>query len=142
MKNQESKTLGFLVSDVARLLRFDFDRRSRKLGLSRSQWSVLARLSIRSGIQQKELADLMDIKPITLTRHLDRLESEGWIERRNHPNDRRANNVYLTEKGKSVIGNLRKIGQNVREKALSGINNKEEARLLEMLALIRDNLSN
>ena len=82
------ENLGILVHDVARLLRYNFDSRATNLGLTRSRWSVLSSLSRNDGIQQQELAKLMDIKPITLTRHLDRLQTDGLIERRNDPKDR------------------------------------------------------
>ena len=103
VKKANDQSLGLLIHDVARLLRYDFDKRSSNLGLTRSRWSVLARLSDRGGIQQQELAKLLDIKPITLTRHLDRLESDGLIERRNDPEDRRANRIYLTSKAIAII---------------------------------------
>ncbi|MGB4247523.1 MAG: MarR family transcriptional regulator, partial [Pseudohongiellaceae bacterium] len=70
------KSLGFAIHNVARLLRWSFDRQSQEIGLTRAQWSVLAHLHRGDGIQQKTLAQLMDIKPITLARHLDRLEVE------------------------------------------------------------------
>lgn len=139
MPISDDQSLGVLVHDAARLMRYDFDAQAITLGLTRSRWSVLARLSNHSGIQQQELAKLMDIKPITLTRHLDRLESDGLIERRNDPVDRRAKNVYLTSNAEQVIEQLHEIGAIVREKALLGFSKKEETQLLELLKRVRTN---
>src|SRR5690348_13133430 len=83
------RSFGFLLYDAARLLRRDFDRRARRIGLTRAQWSVLANLVRNEGVNQAGLADIMEIQPITLVRLLDRLEEAGWIERRPDPTDRR-----------------------------------------------------
>src|SRR3954447_25460282 len=87
--------LGFLLHDVARLLRTRFDQRARVLGLSRAQWSVLAHLSRNEGIRQNALADILEVEPITLARLLDRLEESGMVERRVDPNDRRARRLFV-----------------------------------------------
>ncbi len=84
------RSFGFLLYDSARLLRRDFDRRARAIGLTRAQWSVLSHLVRYGGVNQAALADLMEIQPITLVRLLDRLEEAGWIVRQADPNDRRS----------------------------------------------------
>lgn len=134
------KSLGFAIHDVARLLRWSFDRQSQEIGLTRAQWSVLAHLHRGDGIQQKTLAQLMDIKPITLARHLDRLEVEAWIERRDDPDDRRAKRVYLNPKATSVIETLSRLGQKVRKQAMTGISAEEEEQFMQTLLRIRSNL--
>ena len=88
--------LGFLVHDVARLMRVAYDRRARALGLTRSQWWVLNYLYFNEGITQSALADLLDVEKPTLGRLLDRLEAKGWIARQADRHDRRAKRVYLT----------------------------------------------
>ena len=140
MKTDINEGFGFVIHDVARLLRWSFDRQSQDLGLTRAQWSVLAHLTRGDGIQQKSLACLMDIAPITLARHLDHLEVDAWIERRDDPNDRRAKRVYLTPKAKPMIEKLGKLGQKVRKQALSGIDAKDEKMFLDVLLRIRENL--
>jgi MarR family transcriptional regulator, transcriptional regulator for hemolysin len=140
MKTDINEGFGFVIHDVARLLRWSFDRQSQDLGLTRAQWSVLAHLFRGDGIQQKSLACLMDIAPITLARHLDHLEVDAWIERRDDPNDRRAKRVYLTPKAKPMIEKLGKLGQKIRKQALSGIDAKDEKMFLDVLLRIRENL--
>ncbi|NQV70529.1 MAG: MarR family transcriptional regulator [Pseudohongiella sp.] len=140
MKTDINEGFGFVIHDVARLLRWSFDRQSQDLGLTRAQWSVLAHLFRGDGIQQKSLACLMDIAPITLARHLDHLEVDAWIERRDDPNDRRAKRVYLTPKAKPMIEKLGKLGQKIRIQALSGIDAKDEKMFLDVLLRIRENL--
>ena len=140
MKTDINEGFGFVIHDVARLLRWSFDRQSQDLGLTRAQWSVLAHLFRGDGIQQKSLACLMDIAPITLARHLDHLEVDAWIERRDDPVDRRAKRVYLTPKAKPMLEKLGKLGQKICKQALSGIDAKDEKMFLDVLLRIRENL--
>lgn len=142
MKMKKSENFGFVIHDVSRLLRWAFDRQSQELGLTRAQWSVLAHLHRRDGIQQKDLALLMDIKPITLARHLDRLEANTWVERRNDPNDRRAKLIFLMPKAKPMIKKLSNLGQEVSKLALRGIGANEEKAFMVTLLRVRDNLTN
>jgi DNA-binding MarR family transcriptional regulator len=135
-----AEVLGFLIHDVARMMRWEFDRRANELGLTRSQWQVLAHLLRLEGAQQKELADVMDITPITLTGLLDRLERDGWVERRGDPADRRAKRVYLTDKVEPVTKSIRKIGSEVRHQALEGLDEAEQTQLMHLLQRIRGNL--
>src|SRR5258708_34433503 len=88
-------TLGFLLHDVARLLRKRFERNARGSGLTRSQWHVLTYLAQNEGINQSRLAELLDVEPITLCRIVDKLQSFGLIERQPHPSDRRASVLRL-----------------------------------------------
>ncbi|MDR0781290.1 MAG: MarR family transcriptional regulator [Pseudomonadales bacterium] len=138
--NRPADTLGFLFHDVARMMRWEFDRRAGELGLTRAQWQVLACLLRLEGAQQKELADLMDITPITLTGLLDRLERDGWVERRADPADRRAKRVYLTDKVEPVTKSVRKIGVKVCCQALDGLDEAEQTQLTHLLLRIRSNL--
>jgi DNA-binding MarR family transcriptional regulator len=87
--------LGLLVSDIARLLRRNMDRRLQSLGLTQAQWRAIARLARSEGMTQAALAESLEIQPITLTRLVDRMEKAGWVERRTHPLDRRAVQLYL-----------------------------------------------
>ena len=141
MKKNFDKSLGFAIHDVARLLRWSFDRQSAHLGLTRAQWSVLAHLSRTDGVQQKTLAQVMDITPITLARHLDRLEVDAWIERRDDPDDRRAKRVFLNAKARPMLDALSTLSQKVRATALQGISAEEEVRFMDVLLRIRENLA-
>lgn len=142
MKIDRNENFGFVIHDVARLLRWTFDRQSQDLGLTRAQWSVLAHLYRRDGIQQKDLALLLDIKPITLARQLDRLEANAWVKRRNDPNDRRAKLIFLTPKAKPMIRKLSNVGHEVSKLALRGITVKDEDAFIGTLLRIRENLTN
>jgi MarR family transcriptional regulator for hemolysin len=141
MNDSLNEGLGFVVHDVARMMRWQFDRRASGLKLTRSQWSVLAHLLRTDGIQQKELAEQMDITAITLTGLLDRMEREGWVERRADPIDRRAKRIYLTEKVAPVTKELRALGREVRKFALQGLSDAEQQQLMALLIKVRSNLS-
>src|SRR5690606_28746084 len=90
-----TRSLGFLLADVSRLVRRRFDARARDLGLTRARWRVLPQLRRREGINEASLAEIMEVEPITLGRHIDRLVEKGFVERRPDPSDRRAWRLYL-----------------------------------------------
>jgi MarR family transcriptional regulator, transcriptional regulator for hemolysin len=133
-------TLGFLLHDVARLLRKRFEQRARDLGLTRSQWQTLAYLNRNEGIHQSGLADILEIEPITLVRILDRLEERGLVERRRHPTDRRIWLLYLRDAARPLIETMRAIGDATRQEALAGLPDAERARLVEALSMMKTNL--
>ena len=134
-------TFGFVVHDVARLLRKRFDQRARALGLTRAQWQVLAHLARNEGINQSGLADILEIENITLGRLVDRLEESGWVERRLCGNDRRVRLLHLTEKAKPILGQMWALGLETRGEALSGLSAEDQTTLLNMLRRVRANLS-
>jgi DNA-binding MarR family transcriptional regulator len=135
------RSFGFLLYDSARLLRRNFDRRARAIGLTRAQWSVLAHLARNEGISQAGLADILDIEPITLGRLIDRLEEAGWVERRPHATDRRVYTLYLTAKVRPVIEQIRALAAETKAVALAGVSAEEQDRVVEILARIRANLA-
>jgi MarR family transcriptional regulator for hemolysin len=128
------------LMDVARMLRTYADQRARQFGISRAQWVVLIRLDRSEGLKQSELAEILDLQPISLTRLLDRLAENGLIERRADPNDRRANRLYLTPAARPLIEQLGKLGLDMMETVLDGLDGKANDRLLRDLALMKDNL--
>ncbi len=138
---QPEQSIGFLISDVARLLRRNFDKRAQKIGLSRAQWQVLAWLKRNEGISQTQLADLLEISPMTLVRLIDRLEMSGLVERRPHPTDRRVYRLYLAGHAHPTLDRLWAMGAETREEALSGIAPEVEAAMIEALIRIRRNLT-
>ena len=93
----------FQLSDVARTMRTYIDQRAREHGMTRAQWGVLARLERQEGMTQAEMAEALEIQPISLVRLIDRLCQHGLVERRPHPRDRRANRLYLTDKGRTTF---------------------------------------
>ena len=97
------REVAFNINDVARLLKTYADQRARDFGMTRAQWAVLARVERSEGLKQCELADTLDLQPITLTRLIDRLCDGGLIERRSDPDDRRAKRLYLTPAARPVL---------------------------------------
>ena len=134
------REIAFQIMDVARMLRTYADQRARQFGISRAQWGVLVRLDRSEGLKQSELAEILDLQPITLTRLLDRLAHNGLIERRADPNDRRANRLYLTPAARPLITKLAALGQDMMETVLEGLDDESNARLLHELGAMKDNL--
>jgi MarR family transcriptional regulator for hemolysin len=134
-------SFGFLLHDTARLMRRDFERRSRSSGLTRAQWAVLAYLARSEGTSQAALAETLDIEPITLVRLLDRLESAGWVERRPDPTDRRVRRLYLTETARPLMDQFQELASATREAALVGLSEAERRQLTDLLTKVRTNLS-
>ncbi|MEH3046772.1 MarR family winged helix-turn-helix transcriptional regulator [Sphingomonas adhaesiva] len=135
-----SDSIGFLVGDVSRLLRRRFDERARTIGVTRPQWRALTALSRSEGINQGALAERLEVEPITLCRMIDRLEEAGLVERRRAPADRRAWHIYLTDKSRPLIDQLRLLADDLSVQAMEGLAPDEQTRLSGMLERIRDNL--
>lgn len=85
----------FTLGEVFRLIRVYADKEAARYGITRAQWAVLTKVERNEGLKQTELAEQLDIQPITLTRLIDKLCDSGWIERRGDENDRRVNRLYL-----------------------------------------------
>jgi DNA-binding MarR family transcriptional regulator len=137
----ERFNIGSMVGDVARLMRRAFDERARSIGVTRPQWVVMTALSFHEGINQGGLAEMLEVEPITLCRMIDRLQDAELIERRRHPSDRRAWCLYLTEKARGQIAELRPLADELMETAMEGISDEERAALERTLETIRQNLS-
>lgn len=135
------QTIGFLLHDIARLMRRNFDRRAHDLGLTRAQWQVLAHLARHEGISQAALAEILEVEPITLTRQIDRLEGAELVERRANPDDRRAHRLYVTPKARPVLARMWVLGAETREEAMAGLTAEQREQLIESLLAIRANLS-
>tara|TARA_Y100001934_G_scaffold110842_1_gene135687 strand:+ start:690 stop:1190 length:501 start_codon:yes stop_codon:yes gene_type:complete len=134
------RSLGFLLNDVARLMRSRFDRQARDLGLTRAQWRVMMYLRRHEGARQNELASLLEVENVTLGRHIDRLEESGWVERRSDPSDRRAWRLYLDEKSRPILDKLAVVLIETRETALAGFNADERDTLINTLIRMKYNL--
>jgi len=135
-----NRSLGFLVHDVARLMRRAFDRRVKYLGLTRSQWFVVVHLYRTDGQTQQDLADELDMQRAPLSKLLDRLESGGWVERRADPDDRRANRVYITKKINSLMIEGVAVGEKLTNEIFSGIDQDSREEFLTILAQTKSNL--
>jgi DNA-binding MarR family transcriptional regulator len=136
-------TIPFDITETARAIRRDFDRRAAGIGTTRAQWRVLARL-LRSGdgLRQVELADALDVEPITLCRMIDRLEQAGLVERRRDEEDRRAWRIYLMPKATPITQELQALGEVFRNEALAGIAPDDLRIARDVLEKIRNNISN
>ncbi|MBS0576110.1 MAG: MarR family transcriptional regulator [Proteobacteria bacterium] len=113
--------LGFLIGDVTRLYRREFDRRSADLGLTRGQWRALRRLARFEGMTQVELAADLELAPIAVGRVLDRLEKAGFVERRPDPKDRRCWRLYLTPGSAAVMAAVDGIADGLIEEIFSDV---------------------
>ena len=135
------RSLGFLLGDSSRLLRKRFDRLARSFGMTRAQWGVIAVLRRDEGINQMAMADIMDIEPITLGRHIDRLEEAGWVERRPDPDDRRAWRIFLTDKVQPVLEEMENIAIEVRNDAMVDFSSMEREQFIDDLIRVKSNLA-
>ena len=135
------ENLPFEIGETAHALRRAFDRRAAALGVTRAQWKVLFRLTRTPGLRQVELADMLDVEPITLSRIVDRLEDAGHVERVADPADRRAWRLQVTEKAKPLVTRLRALGSELVEEAFEGIDREEIERAREVLARVRENVA-
>jgi DNA-binding MarR family transcriptional regulator len=136
-----SRNFGFLLNDVARLLRTAYDRRVRPLGLTRAQWWVLTHLFRRDGVTQSELAETLEVEKATLGRLLDRLEAKGWVRREHDARDRRAWRVYLSDAAEPALRTMRAIAADLRRDALAGLSATERERFVDTLLAIKANLA-
>jgi len=134
------REVAFNINDVARLLKTYADQRARDFGMTRAQWAVLARVERSEGLKQCELADTLDLQPITLTRLIDRLCDGGLIERRSDPDDRRAKRLYLTPAARPVLDGLTRLGQDIMATVLAGIEPAAVEQLLAHLLTLKTNL--
>lgn len=135
------ETVPFEIAETAHALRRSFDRRAATLGVTRAQWKVLFRLSRQPGLRQVELADKLDVEPITLSRIIDRLADAGLVERTPDPADRRAWRLQVTETAQPLIAKLRKLAEGLVADAFKGLSDDDLIRMRSNLARIRENLT-
>lgn len=132
--------IGVVISDVARLLRTEFDRRVRRLGITRAQWLVLTRLHRRPGASLSELAEMMEVEKATAGRMIDRLVANGWVERRTARNDRRVKRVYLTADAERVHKRIWRVAEATVDAALADLSARESQQLMDLLSRIKATL--
>jgi len=132
--------IGVVISDVARLLRTEFDRRVRRLGITRAQWLVLTRLHRRPGASHSELAEMLEVEKATAGRMIDRLVAAGWVERRTPSDDRRIKRVYLTADAERVHKRIWRVAEATVDAALAGLSSRESKQLMSLLQRIKTTL--
>lgn len=136
----ERRTIGFLIADVARLMRASFDRRVRRIGLTRAQWQVLSLLHRRPGISQSELAEMLEVERATAGRLIDRLEHKGWVIRRHDPADRRTYRLHLTAEAEEVQAEMGEIAAALIDDAMAPLSPREREALQAMMERVKGRL--
>ncbi len=136
---KESRRFGFLLRDVTRLYVQRFEQHATSLGLTLAQCKALMRLTDCEGVTQVRLAELTDLDPMTLVRILDRMEAEGWLERRKDPRDRRVRCLYLTNAAKPLLDDIRHLIDITWEEAFAGIPKQKSEMVMELLDTVRGN---
>jgi MarR family transcriptional regulator, transcriptional regulator for hemolysin len=135
------RSLGVLISDVARLLRRNFDRRLQSLGLTQAQWRAIVHVSRTEGMSQVALAECLEAQPITVARLIDRMESAGWIERRDDPLDRRAVQLYLTPKSQPILEEIHARAAQMMSDGVLGLSASAQKQLFDNLQRVKQNLT-
>ncbi|HXI05963.1 MAG: MarR family winged helix-turn-helix transcriptional regulator [Bradyrhizobium sp.] len=132
----------FTLGEVTRMVRAWADREAVRYGITRAQWAVLAKIERNEGMKQSELAEQMEMQPITLTRLIDKLCDNGLIERRGDESDRRVNRLYLKKAARPLLGKLAGLRSELTATALEGIAPADAHRLLAQLETIKENVRN
>jgi DNA-binding MarR family transcriptional regulator len=138
--DDDRRYIGFLISDVARMMRAAFDRRVRRIGLTRSQWQVLSLLHRRPGVSQAELADLLEVERATAGRTIDRLERKNWVVRRPDAADRRINRLHLTDEAERAQAAMGRIAADMLDDAMAALAEDERQVLADLLERMKARL--
>lgn len=134
------KELAWELAETSRTLRRHFDRRASALGVTTAQWRVLAWLGHEPGLKQVELAERLDVEPITAGRIIDRLEEAGLVDRQPDPVDRRVWRLFLTEEAAPIRERLMSLAEEMSEQVFDGLTMAEMEAMRAKLALIRENV--
>lgn len=136
----EQASIGLQLIDTARILRKRFEQNCRGTGLTRAQWQVLSKLYYYEGMTQGALAEHLEVEPITIGRIIDKLEQAGMLERRAHPTDRRAWQLYLLPAAHPVLEILKDVAAETRAELLAGMTETETGVAIGLLARMKENL--
>ena len=131
----------FLLHDVARLLRVDADKRARAHGMTRAQWAILIWLDREPGISQKELAEMLEVEPITVARLVDRLEARGMVERRPDPRDRRIWRLHLLMPAHQVLREINQQRSEMATMVTHGVDEDSQTIMIEALVRMKATLT-
>jgi len=140
VRDDPDSSIGFLISDVSRLLRRVYDRRVEPLGLTRAQWRVLVHVYRREGVSQTALAQVLEIEKPTLGKLVDRLEEKGWVERQIEARDQRARRLVITDRARPLIDQMEDLANGVHADALDGVADDETDQLHDTLMAVKSNL--
>ncbi len=140
MISNSEEYIGYLITDVARLMRTQFTQRAKKLGFARTEWLVLAWLRRNEGVSQAGLAKIMEISPMTMVRLIDKLEAAGFVERRDESKDRRNHHLYLSPHSHPQLDQLWAMAAEIRDEALFGMPKADLVQLAITLVNMRENM--
>ncbi len=130
-------SFGLLIYEISRQMRKRLEQRAKGLGLTRAQWQALVKLKRNPDLSQAQLADMLDLEPITVSRLLDRMEEAGLITRRPHPTDRRVRLISVTDTAQPILDEFRVLVDDLHEEILGHLSAAERAGLIERLTEIR-----
>jgi DNA-binding MarR family transcriptional regulator len=133
--------LGFLVADISRLMRRAYRQRQQRSALSVAQARTLVHVARREGVRQVDLAETLEVQPITLARLIDQLARAGLVERRPDPTDRRAYRVHLTRAAVPHLSAIEEVAASIRADALRGLDAREATLVINALQKIHANLA-
>jgi DNA-binding MarR family transcriptional regulator len=140
MSHEYEHDLFFLLHDVARLIRVEADKRARVHGMTRAQWGLVLMLGRNPGISQKEMADLLEVEPISVARLVDRLAAGGMVERRADEQDRRIWRLHLLPAATSLLCEIRREREALTSFVATGITQAQRATMVEALLRMKANL--
>jgi DNA-binding MarR family transcriptional regulator len=126
--------------ESSRLLRNYIDQRAKTRGTTRAQWIVMYRLRQQEGLSQVDLAEMLELQPISLVRLLDRLVEHGLLERRHDPKDRRANRLFLTAKGRQLVDGLDSLRDEIATDVFQGLTDEAIQTSLATLREIKERI--
>ncbi|KWV56447.1 MULTISPECIES: MarR family winged helix-turn-helix transcriptional regulator [Rhizobium] len=132
-----------LIEDLAafnRKLRAVFDKIVRERSMTLPRARVFFTLNKKDGINQRELAERLELETPTLVRILDAMEAQGFVQRRVAGSDRRAKEIYITETGKVVAGEIEDIAVKVRAQVIAGIPESDLKTTLDVIRAMQANL--
>ncbi|AKR58500.1 MarR family transcriptional regulator [Youhaiella tibetensis] len=133
--------LGYLLHDVARLMRRRFDEHARNHQLTLPQWRALAQLAHSDSLSQVTLAGLVEADPMTLSGIIDRMEAKNLVERVPDPDDNRAKLIRLTPEGRALVEQMKELAGPIRDRAMAGISDQDIEATIRTLSRIRENLN-
>jgi DNA-binding MarR family transcriptional regulator len=134
------RNIGFLVSDIARLIGVEYNRIMKPMGLTTPQFRMIMQLQREDGVTQSHLAKLLAVGKVSTSGLIDRLEQSGWIERRADPNDRRSNLIYLTDQGHAIEDHMLDTGKALTKQTLKNLSAKQRNDLIDLLVTVKENL--
>jgi DNA-binding MarR family transcriptional regulator len=135
------KELAWQIAETSHAMRRFYDRRVAQLGVTRAQWRVIAILGHNPGMKQVELADRLDVEPISTCRIIDRLEDAGLVERQRDPSDRRAWRLSLTAKAEPIRARLSELAEEMSQEAFFGLSEQQLETMGAVLARVRENIA-